>query len=59
MIRHILADGREVDSIEGFVVPCTGTTEAVYHLAAECMRKNEYRKVMQNENGIKKRPDSY
>lgn len=59
MIRHILADGREVDSIEGFVVPYTGPTETVYRIAVECMRKKECGRVMQNENGIKKRPDSY
>ena len=35
MIKHVLADGREVKSIEGMVIPATGRTAAVYNLAAE------------------------
>ncbi len=35
MIRHILSDGREVKSIEGFVIPATGPTATVYRIAAE------------------------
>ena len=40
MVRHILADGREVDSIEGFVVPASGPTEAVYRIAADFYKKH-------------------
>lgn len=40
MVKHILADGREVDSIEGFVVPCTGATESVYRIVAEFHRNH-------------------
>ncbi len=39
-IRHILADGREVESIEGIVVPNTGATAAVYHIVAEFAKKH-------------------
>lgn len=39
-VRHILADGREVDSIEGFVIPPTGQTAVVYRIAAEYIRKH-------------------
>lgn len=35
MIRHTLADGREVQSVEGLVVPHTGATSAVYRIVAE------------------------
>ena len=35
MVRHILADGREVKSVEGLVVPNTGKVAAVYHIVAE------------------------
>lgn len=35
MIRHILADGREVQSVEGLVVPATGVTAAVYRIIAD------------------------
>lgn len=40
MIRHILSDGREVESIEGRVIPATGPTATVYRLAAEFIRKH-------------------
>lgn len=35
MVRHVLADGTELTSIEGRVIPPTGRTEAVYRLVAE------------------------
>lgn len=35
MIKHILADGTELKSIEGRTIPPTGKTEAVYRLIAE------------------------
>lgn len=40
MIRHILADGREVASVEGLIVPTTGPTAAVYHIAAEFIQSH-------------------
>lgn len=39
-IRHILADGTEVESIEGRVIPPTGATEAVYRLVAEFLTRS-------------------
>lgn len=38
MVKHVLADGTELASIEGFVIPATGKTEAVYRLIAEFIR---------------------
>lgn len=35
MIKHVLADGTELTSIEGRVIPPTGKTEAVYRLIAQ------------------------
>lgn len=35
MIKHILADGTELKSIEGRIIPPTGKTEAVYKLIAD------------------------
>ena len=35
MIKHILADGTQLKSIEGRIIPPTGKTEAVYRLIAE------------------------
>lgn len=40
MIKHVLADGRVVDSIEGFVVPCTGATEVVYRIVTDFYRNH-------------------
>lgn len=40
MIRHILADGREVASVKGLVVPTTGPTAAVYHIAADFIQNH-------------------
>jgi hypothetical protein len=37
LIKHILADGTELESIEGRMVPPTGKTEAVYRLVAELL----------------------
>lgn len=34
MIKHILADGRTLDSIEGFRLPYTDATAAAYRLIA-------------------------
>lgn len=32
MIKHILADGTKLDSIEGIIIPASGDTEAVYRI---------------------------
>lgn len=37
MIKHVLADGTQLKSIEGRIVPPTGKTEAVYRLIAELL----------------------
>ena len=44
MIRHILSDGREVESIEGFVIPTTGVTAAVYQIITEHAKKHNSKK---------------
>ena len=56
MIRHILADGREVQSVEGLVVPTTGPTAAVYHIAAEFIQNHPeiISKKKENKNHAKK-----
>lgn len=56
-ITHVLADGRRVDSIDGFTVPNTGATAAVYHIAADFARKQQRtpREVEQWNNGTAKR----
>lgn len=48
MVRHILADGREVKSIEGLVVPNTGATAAVYRIVTE-FAKNHQTKTTNKE----------
>lgn len=51
MIRHVLADGRELDSIEGYVVPSTGPTAVVYTILADFSKKakKEVRKCEKEE----------
>lgn len=40
MIRHVLADGREVESVEGMVIPRTGATAAVYRIVEGFVRSH-------------------
>ena len=37
MIKHVLADGTQLKSIEGRIIPPTGKTAAVYRLIAELL----------------------
>ncbi len=37
MIKHVLADGTQLKSIEGRIIPPTGKTEVVYRLIAELL----------------------
>lgn len=57
MVRHILADGREVDSIEGMVVPTTGPTAVVYRIVADFYKKTPSRNYS-SEKGGENRCDS-
>lgn len=41
MIKHILQDGRELDSIQGYKVPVTAATERAYKLISETIRKGQ------------------
>lgn len=41
MIRHILSDGREVESIAGFVIPPTGPTATAYHIVEQFARRKQ------------------
>lgn len=49
MIIHVLADGREVDSIEGMVVPTTGSTAAVYRIVSEFSKNHPSTKQKKEE----------
>ena len=37
-IKHILADGRQLETLEGYTLPYNGTTETAYRLLAELLR---------------------
>lgn len=50
MIRHVLANGKEVKSIEGMVVPANGATASVYQIAAE-FAKNQIQAVHKKRGG--------
>lgn len=43
MIKHVLADGTELKSIEGRVIPPTGRTEVVYRLIAELFVNSRFK----------------
>lgn len=51
MIRHILADGREVESIEGFVIPNTGPTAAVYRIVEQFAARQQAEEGKKEANG--------
>lgn len=40
-VKHILSDGRVLDSIDGFRLPYTTTTAIAYRLLAEAMEGGE------------------
>lgn len=44
MIKHILADGTELKSIEGRIISPTGNMAAVYRLVAELLIKRDLKK---------------
>lgn len=50
MIKHIMADGREVDSVEGFIIPTTGAAAAVYKIVAD-FASNPVTPVCRDEEG--------
>jgi len=50
MIKHILADGTELKSIEGRIIPPTGNMAAVYRLVAELLIKRDLEKKEAQHN---------
>lgn len=53
MIKHILADGTELKSIEGRTIPPTGKTEAVYRLIAEFLISSRPIRTAEGSRGQK------
>lgn len=41
MVRHIMADGREVDDITGYVVPLNDKTRFAYEVLIDEWRKEQ------------------
>lgn len=43
MVKHVLADGRRIDSVDGYVIPSVGRSEVVYRIIkrvhAECVQQ--------------------
>lgn len=39
-VIHILADGQQVENIEGMIIPNTGATTAVYRIIADFAEKH-------------------
>ena len=48
-IHHVLSDGRRLDNIDGFVIPNSGLTAAVYQIAAELNRKRRTPKEAEDQ----------
>lgn len=50
-VKHFLADGRMVDSIEGYVVPCTGPTAVVYSILYDFAKRkaNQPEEIKKNQ----------
>ncbi len=40
MVRHFLSDGREIDSVEGKVIPPTGETANAYRIISRIIRQS-------------------
>lgn len=51
MVKHFLADGREVRSIAGKVIPTKGPTEAVYRIVLEHAQKKS-KKAEGSKNNV-------
>lgn len=32
MVKHVLADGRQIESVDGYVIPSIGRSEVVYRI---------------------------
>lgn len=50
MIKHVLADGRILNHIEGYQVPYTETTEVAYRLLAEFAKRAADKKKEEKES---------
>lgn len=44
MVKHVLADGRRIDSVDGFVIPSIGRSEAVYRIVRRVHAESEQQK---------------
>lgn len=44
MVKHVLADGRRVDSVDGYVIPSIGRSEAVYRIVKRVHAESEQQK---------------
>lgn len=58
MVRHILADGTELKSIEGRTIPPTGKTEAVYRLVSEFLISSTTGRLEEKQKASQTRRDN-
>ena len=49
MVKHIMADGRVLESIEGVVIPETAATRRAYELLAAIAKKEREPERKENE----------
>ena len=58
MVKHVLADGQRIESMDGFVIPSIGRSEAVYRIikrvhAESKQQKRLYVESMDNQNELR------
>ena len=50
MVKHVLADGRQIDSVDGYAIPSTGRSEAVYRIVKRVHAESEQQKRLYAHN---------
>lgn len=49
MVKHVLADGRRLESIDGYVIPSIGRSEVVYRIIKRVHAESEQQEI-ENQN---------
>lgn len=54
MVKHVLADGRRIESVDGYVIPSIGRSEVVYRIVKRVHAESEQQKrlYVQDTNNL-------
>lgn len=55
MVKHVLADGRRLESIDGYVIPSIGRSEVVYRIIKRVHAESEQQEI-ENRNANRTMP---